>query len=122
LNCQDKTCTSVCNGSAPDGGSTTTKDGGGSSKTIPDCKNPTAAEQSTYTMCSACDTTSCESSVTAALNACPAFYLCFAAADCSDAAGLEDCQMNDEPVSCQTAIDTLATCQGTFCSFPCSGF
>jgi hypothetical protein len=113
-NCQTGMCKSACSADA----GTTTKDGGSISGQIPDCANPTSAEQMLYTACSACDHTSCSTYVTTAVSDCTAFYACYAQCDCSDTACQTTCE-SQITVACDTAIGTLTDCQDTFCAASC---
>jgi hypothetical protein len=109
--CQTSKCAAACSGTAADGGS--------APPTIPVCANATSAELTLYNTCSACDATSCQSSVTSAVSSCAAYYACYAACDCGDFLCTDGCAP-DLTAACDSAIDALAACQDTSCSAQCS--
>jgi hypothetical protein len=114
-NCQTGTaCKATCS-TVTDAGST--KDGGSTGGVIPDCADPTPAEQTLYTKCSACDNSKCSSEVASAVSSCSTYYACFATCDCDDTICQEfECVPG---AACDTAIGTLTTCQDDNCAADC---
>jgi len=111
--CQSSMCASAC---TPGDGGAVTDSGAHGDASADSCKNPTATELA----CGACDETMCKSDVTAAQAACASFYTCFAGCDCSSTSCIDGCAVA-APSSCQTALETLNSCQSSKCSSACSG-
>ncbi len=112
ITCQKSDCATACGGA--DGGTTD----GGTTSGIPDCKDPTSAEATTYASCSACDNTHCATEVSAAVAACTMYYACFAATDCTEA--IDTCYATYlEEDGCSTAAGDLGDCQEFSCSTEC---
>jgi len=108
--CQTTSCASACAPSTGDGGT---------AGQVPDCANPSSAQQTAYATCSACDHTSCPSQVSTAVSACNSYYTCFAGCACGDTFCELACPGNTAGSACNTAIVALTECQNTNCLASC---